>query len=193
MTIETRGRLETQLAADVVWLLLVSGVIDRKRFTSPQLAETVGCSIDELDNARRRCEEFGFEVLKPIEGDSTPAPRERERTPERRPSRAPVREFNEKKCERCGDWFPIEQFETVPASKRRGGLCTICRGEVDRDLFVAIRKAQPLHQVVAYYRSASNDASVGMTCGKCGEPIRLNEPVSLQAEPHHVKCPKVGR
>lgn len=190
MTVATRGRIETQLAADVVWLLLVSGVIDRKRWTSAQLAESVGCTIDELDNARVRCEEFGFEVLKPIDGESTPEPRER---PPAKPMPGPVRAFNEKLCDRCGDWFPIEQYETAPASRKRCGLCEICRTEVDRDLFVAVRKAAPLHQVIAYFRSQSNDAVAGMTCGKCGEPIRLNEPVSVQAEPHHVKCPKVAR
>lgn len=193
--IETR-RSEVQVAADVVHLLLVHGIIDRKRWGAGQICEAVGITVNDLKVARFRCESRGADALQPdrANGEHVEAAEPLAVTERRERRRPRLGHPGEKLCARCGEWVPTTEFDQRgPTDPRPKKMCRVCASEFDRDHFVAVRKAAALHQVVASVTAMRGDPFVGRTCPNCGEPFVLGQCVTITGEPVHADCPKVKR
>lgn len=197
------ARSEVELVADVLHLLQAAGAIERK-WKPEALCREVGCSLKDLALARHRAERHGLDALRarpdevaadpiviPGEG-AEPCPDPAAHEP--KPRAAREGHSGERRCVRCDEWLPVEQFDRRdPGDPRPAKMCRICAGEFERDHFVAVKKAKPLHQVIAFFTATRGDAYVGRVCGKCGEPLVLGQCITLQSEPVHAKCPKVRR
>lgn len=192
------SRAETQLAADTVYLLLVSGVIDRRRWNAHQLAVTVGCSMEELEDSRSRCQTKGVDSLRAdpdaVCGQTDIANVDTGNTNRESRRRAAPSHPGERQCSRCGDWWPTEEFDRAtsgdprPLDGYRRKMCPACFGEFERGHFIAVRDADALHQVVAFLTTAPPDASVGQKCPNCERSIEDGDPIKIQGVAMHVKC-----
>lgn len=197
-------RTERQLAADVVVILIVHGVIDRRRWNGHQLAVTVGVSIEELDDAVRRHQTEGLDALMP--GDGTFAVgqqptrnEEHETRNEERDTRKPSAHPGERRCARCGEWFPLEEFARAtagdprPLDGYRRKMCPVCFGEFERGHFIAVKHADALNEVVAFLTTEPPDEIVGDVCPHCDLPIEAGDDVEIVGVSRHVKCSRGRR
>lgn len=196
-------RSETQLAADVVIVLVVCAVIDRKRWTPMQLANAVGCSVEELEDARRRHQSDGLNALMPDADTETAAPTHDSRRQKREP-RSPLRERRyehpgERQCSRCGEWFPIEMYagtregDPRPLDGYRRKMCPVCFGEFERGHFIAVQKTVVFEELAAFFTTQLPDDSVGARCPVCEEPIVAGDDVQIRGIVEHTKCGKGKR
>jgi hypothetical protein len=195
---EVAARSEVDLAADVVAELLVSGFVKGSNADDfRRLARCVGIPVEAIRIAvvNRRTEPYviprGRTDRQPVSQAPGPVRLVTKQVGTARRRRMVTRIDNDqevRRCSRCHEWLPIDQFDVKDKrTGRRWSVDRACKADYQRERYLHASKAKALNAARLEFRLGEDD-DVELICTVCEKPLHVGDQVVGETELAHVTC-----
>ena len=185
---------ERVIGAFVVRRLLSDGLLTRSK--AEQACRTLGISRVDLDVAKRRPDRpltdspLCLWVPDMQDEPAHRAPKNRGAAARQHANMRPGPNGRERRCARCGGWFPATSEWFGWKSKAKGTLrsyCQACWSARQANTYLSEARRQVLEGLVTFTVPAGADVA-GVRCAKCGRPIRPGDEVHGSTDLTHTSC-----